>query len=395
MLNPIKNVSLVNFGRYQDAQFEFAPGLNIIRGPNRSGKTWILRGISAALCNTGRFNADDPAKDELRFFDGKDIAPHYSVDVEFADGLKIGRYRDRSLNMYRIGGKEYDKVGRGFFEPVGDATNIFPTSLDGRPENAEVINIKLLSDARFFLLGRNDLDRNRILTRLVGMDVVEEAERATVKDLTQVNRELSDAKSGVAEQQAIVDKYTAVPLLADTMVEATSKISDAVESNRVADDGEGLLETKVEAVASLHKYSLQHQLLDIVVSTLQESLDEADKQYSLASVAEQLMATLQELETAVTTKATLSAVLGTAADLLGIALLAANEVLERVQAAEDVVEEQHSLAKTIATAETDIGVFKRNIANGEKKYNQLLHEYGVCPVCGQGIDAEHKCGGLS
>lgn len=393
MLNPIKTVSLENFGRYQGARFDFAPGLNIIRGPNRSGKTWILRGISAALCNTGRFNADDPAKDEVRFFNGTELAPHYSVELEFGDGLQVRRYRDRTLNMYRVGGTEYDKVGRGFFEPVGDATGIFPTVLDGKPENAEVINIKLLSDDRFFLLGRNDLDRNRILTRLVGMDVVEEAERATVKDLSQATRELSEARSGVEAQQAIVDKYKPVPSLVKDMDNATGQIEEADTLRVTADKATEVGDAKLKAVRAIGYYSNHQHALATAVNALQQNLDDATAQYDKADTLEHLLTVAHDAEQTVATTKAHCTVLQTATDLLGLALLSADEVLERVQEAEDIAENQHSLTKAIATTQADIDTLKRDIAASGKKYNQLLHEYGVCPVCGQDIDAKHKCGG--
>jgi exonuclease SbcC len=45
----IKNISLVNFKKFRNANFKFKPGINVIHGNNGSGKTTILQAITYAI----------------------------------------------------------------------------------------------------------------------------------------------------------------------------------------------------------------------------------------------------------------------------------------------------------------------------------------------------------
>jgi DNA replication and repair protein RecF len=54
----IENIRLQHFRSYQDASFEFGPGVNIIVGPNGSGKTNLLEAI-LVLCSGSSYRVDD------------------------------------------------------------------------------------------------------------------------------------------------------------------------------------------------------------------------------------------------------------------------------------------------------------------------------------------------
>jgi DNA replication and repair protein RecF len=55
----ISTIRLQNFRSYRDASFEFEPGVNIIVGPNASGKTNLLEGVMV-LARGGSYRARDP-----------------------------------------------------------------------------------------------------------------------------------------------------------------------------------------------------------------------------------------------------------------------------------------------------------------------------------------------
>ena len=45
----ITRLRLVDFRRFSDVELDFSPGLNLIRGPNESGKSTIVGALVAAL----------------------------------------------------------------------------------------------------------------------------------------------------------------------------------------------------------------------------------------------------------------------------------------------------------------------------------------------------------
>ncbi len=55
---PINDIRLQNFRSYKDETFEFEPGVNIIVGPNASGKTNILDAIRVVCVGTSHRNKD-------------------------------------------------------------------------------------------------------------------------------------------------------------------------------------------------------------------------------------------------------------------------------------------------------------------------------------------------
>ena len=91
----IDNIRLQNFRSYQDDSFEFEPGVNIIVGPNGSGKTNLLEAILAVTTGSS-YRADD---DELVAFD----KPWARIDADLADHkrtLKLIRENGRLLKSY-------------------------------------------------------------------------------------------------------------------------------------------------------------------------------------------------------------------------------------------------------------------------------------------------------
>jgi uncharacterized protein YhaN len=50
----VRSLTLVSFGAYRDHQVTFAPGLNVIYGPNESGKSTLHAAVYAALCGQRR-----------------------------------------------------------------------------------------------------------------------------------------------------------------------------------------------------------------------------------------------------------------------------------------------------------------------------------------------------
>lgn len=114
----ISTIRLQNFRSYRDASFEFEPGVNIIVGPNASGKTNLLEGVMM-LARGGSYRARDV---ELVQFD----KPWTRLDGNFekqARTVKIENPNDQISKSFSIDDKPYKRlrleqtVPVVFFEP--------------------------------------------------------------------------------------------------------------------------------------------------------------------------------------------------------------------------------------------------------------------------------------
>ncbi|MDB5160725.1 MAG: replication and repair protein RecF [Candidatus Saccharibacteria bacterium] len=109
----ITSIRLQNFRSYRDDSFEFEPGVNIIVGPNASGKTNLMEAV-LVLCEGSSYRARDP---ELIKFK----KPWTRLDGYFdksTRSLKI-EYREGSLEKtYLFDEKTYKRVGLDKTVPV-------------------------------------------------------------------------------------------------------------------------------------------------------------------------------------------------------------------------------------------------------------------------------------
>ncbi len=101
----ITSLRLQNFRSYKDSSFEFGEGVNIIVGPNASGKTNLLEGL-LVVCGGKSYRGRDQElikhKSKWLRLDGQ--APH-------GPRIVIWRHEDDSvLKEYRVGGDRYKRL---------------------------------------------------------------------------------------------------------------------------------------------------------------------------------------------------------------------------------------------------------------------------------------------
>lgn len=109
----IANIRLRNFRSYQDDSFEFAPGVNIIVGPNASGKTNLLEAI-LMLARGSSYRAKD---NELVQFN----KPWARIDIRLLNSsLRTVKLTPKELppKNYEIDSKTYSRLSINHTLPV-------------------------------------------------------------------------------------------------------------------------------------------------------------------------------------------------------------------------------------------------------------------------------------
>ncbi len=189
----IEKVILENFQSHKNSIIEFDEQLNVIVGPSDSGKTAILRGIRWALYN-------EPSGDYFI----REGTNECSVTIIFNDGTKIKRFRNKSKNSYFLydsnnNETKFEGFGTSVPQEIIEATGIKKILLDSDLSNA--INLSDQLEGAF-LLSEKASTRASSIGRLVGVNIIDDALRESLKD----SRNLSNNKKNMEDNIYQLDK---------------------------------------------------------------------------------------------------------------------------------------------------------------------------------------------
>lgn len=132
MNKTIRKVRIRNFMCYEGEHcFDFAPGINIITGPNDVGKSTIFAAVFWAV--TGK-----PAGDLIHTWNGEEDT---SVELVFADGTEVRRGRRKGTNYYEMNGEVYKAFGSETPEEIRHAISLDEINFQGQASNLFPINL--------------------------------------------------------------------------------------------------------------------------------------------------------------------------------------------------------------------------------------------------------------
>jgi len=172
-LGLIKSLKLKNFQSHKESQIDFDEGLTVILGQTDQGKSAIIRALKWVLYNEPR---------------GTDFITAGSkfcqVTLEMEDGSIIIRERDGQRNRYILVQNGQEQVFEGF----GNSVPLEITRAHGIPkinidkDATSAANLAEQLEAPF-LISESGSNRAKALGRLVGIHIIDAAQRTTLKDI--------------------------------------------------------------------------------------------------------------------------------------------------------------------------------------------------------------------
>jgi len=102
----ITDIRVQNFRSYNDESFEFIPGVNIIVGPNASGKTNLLEAI-LMLCSANTYRGKDTELIKHKKSWARIDAHHQNNTLRT---LKIENINTKITKNHELDGKKYKKL---------------------------------------------------------------------------------------------------------------------------------------------------------------------------------------------------------------------------------------------------------------------------------------------
>lgn len=196
----LKRVRLENFQSHRNSVIDFDRGLNVIVGPSDSGKSAIIRAIKWALYNEPSGN-----------YFIREGETEVSVTLEFSNNIKVKRLRNKSKNMYILYNNNGDEIifegfGNKVPQEIIDLLGIKKISLDTNESDA--INLGEQLDGAF-LLSEKASTRASAIGRLIGVNLIDDALKETLKDVRNISIEknIIDEKVKKIEKELLTYSY--------------------------------------------------------------------------------------------------------------------------------------------------------------------------------------------
>lgn len=198
------DIVLLEIDDYQShyrTRLRLCPGLNVLVGESRRGKSAILRALRLLYEN-------EPAGDDFI----RSGATKARVKVTLASGISVTRERSKSVNRYIVEepGKEpqvLEGVGRTVPDRVQEVLGTRTILLGGRPV---FLNYANQHEGPFLLLEPGSVKAEAI-GRLTGVHVLHEAAMEAARDLQAATREANVAEAELAELDEQLRQYETLP----------------------------------------------------------------------------------------------------------------------------------------------------------------------------------------
>lgn len=195
-MNFIEKIILVNFQSHVYSELSLSRGVNVIVGPSDSGKTAIMRALRWNMFN-------DPSGVEFV----REGESEVSVTVRFQNNVEVERRRSRSKNQYILRRPDEEELvfegfGKNVPAEIEEAIGIKKIMLDDK--KALPLNFSDQLDGPF-LLQETDAYKAQAIGRMVGVDLLDETMRDTLRDKKQISirRELMEKDLEETEQSLV------------------------------------------------------------------------------------------------------------------------------------------------------------------------------------------------
>lgn len=193
----IKSLRLINFQSHKDTKIDFDEGLTVILGQTDQGKSAIIRALKWVLYNEPRGTDFIMAGCKL-----------CRVSLEMDDGSVIIREREGQRNRYILiqNGKEEVFEGFGNTIPleIARAHGIPKIRID--KDAASAVNLAEQLEPPF-LISESGGNRAKALGRLVGIHIIDAAQRTVLKDITNAKQDFESIQKDIENLNSQLESY--------------------------------------------------------------------------------------------------------------------------------------------------------------------------------------------
>lgn len=222
----ITKLILENFQSHKYSELVFNGGMNVIIGPSDSGKSAIIRALKWVLYN-------EPSGDYFI----RENENQCSVTIYISDGFILKRYRTRSKNGYSLtypNGEEltFEGIGNSVPNEIVETIGIQKIQLDS--DESASINIGEQLEGPF-LLSEKTSTRANAIGRLVGVNILDDAIKETVKDIKNINSKKKNLEESLDNINNELVNFNYLDQLISTYDELKDKLNLLEDKNKKLD----------------------------------------------------------------------------------------------------------------------------------------------------------------
>lgn len=192
MNRQIKSIRIQDFQNHQDTYFELKPGLNMFTGSSDSGKSAISRSLHLALL------------DSFRKHDVRDGQKNAKVTITFKNGDWYTRTKgDTNEIEYQREGEaivKHSRFSKNIPQDVTEFLGYMPKTLSGALPLAN-------QEEKFFLITLSDEALPKEVSRLLGIDDLEEAASLLGSDVNKISGDIKRVSGEIENTKTKLEPY--------------------------------------------------------------------------------------------------------------------------------------------------------------------------------------------
>lgn len=262
-MNFIEKIILVNFQSHVYSELSLSRGVNVIVGPSDSGKTAIMRALRWNMFN-------DPSGVEFV----REGESEVSVTVRFQNNVEVERRRSRSKNQYILRRPDEEELvfegfGKNVPAEIEEAIGIKKIMLDDK--KSLPLNFSDQLDGPF-LLQETDAYKAQAIGRMVGVDLLDETMRDTLRDKKQISirRELMEKDLEETEESleafSDLDDQIALRERIEKLLSSVSELKQKAETAKTfADALREIKKDRARSEDAISRYAVLDELQDKLV----------------------------------------------------------------------------------------------------------------------------------
>lgn len=262
-MNFIEKIILVNFQSHVYSELSLSRGVNVIVGPSDSGKTAIMRALRWNMFN-------DPSGVEFV----REGESEVSVTVRFQNNVEVERRRSRSKNQYILRRPDEEELvfegfGKNVPAEIEEAIGIKKIKLDDK--KSLPLNFSDQLDGPF-LLQETDAYKAQAIGRMVGVDLLDETMRDTLRDKKQISirRELMEKDLEETEESleafSDLDDQIALRERIEKLLSSVSELKQKAETAKTfADALREIKKDRARSEDAISRYAVLDELQDKLV----------------------------------------------------------------------------------------------------------------------------------